>query len=133
LIDPAISACLLNASSDDLLFDMNTFGLLFESLVVRDLRIYAQAIGGTLFHYRDNTGLEADAVVHLHDGRWGLIEVKLGATSIDAAAANLIKLKEKINTTEMHEPSFLMIVTGTEFAYKRDDNVLVVPIGCLKN
>ncbi len=133
LIDPAISACLLNASKDDLLFDMNTFGFLFESLVVRDLRIYAQAIGGKLFHYRDNTGLEADAVVHLHDGRWGLIEVKLGAASIDAAAANLIKLKEKINTSEMHEPSFLMIVTATEFAYKRDDNVLVVPIGCLKN
>lgn len=105
----------------------------FESLVVRDLRIYAQALGGKLFHYRDSTGLEADAIIHLVDGRWGLIEVKLGTDSIDTAAANLIKLKEKIDTNKMHEPSFLMIVTGTEFAYRRNDGVLVVPIGCLKN
>lgn len=133
LIDPAISACLLNASKDDLLFDMNTFGLLFESLVIRDLRVYTQSLGGKLFHYRDSTGLEANAVIHLNDGRWGLIEVKLGADSIDAAAANLIKLKKKIDNKKMHEPSFLMVITGTEFAYRRNDSVLVVPIGCLKN
>jgi len=132
LIDPAIAANMLNASPEDLIYDMNTFGILFESLVVRDLRIYAQAIGGTVFHYRDNTGLEADAVIHLDDGRWGLVEVKLGDSLIDEAADNLIKLKNRIDTNMLNEPSFLMIVTGTGYAYTRKDGVLVVPIGCLK-
>jgi len=132
LIDPAIAANMLNASPEDLIYDMNTFGLLFESLVVRDLRIYSQAIGGTVFHYRDNTGLEADAVIHLDDGRWGLIEVKLGENLIDEAAENLKKLRDRIDTNMLNEPSFLMIITGTGYAYKRKDGVLVVPIGCLK-
>ena len=132
LIDPAIAANMLNASPEDLIDDMNTFGLLFESLVVRDLRIYSQAIGGTVFHYRDNTGLEADAVIHLDDGRWGLVEVKLGENLIDEAAENLKKLKDRIDTNVLNEPSFLMIITGTGYAYTRKDGVLVVPIGCLK-
>jgi hypothetical protein len=133
LIDPAIAASMLKASPNDLIYDINTFGLLFESLVIRDLRIYAQAIGGSVFHYRDNTGLEADAVIHLDDGRWGLVEAKLGHNLIDEAAENLIKLKERIDTNRINEPSFLMIVTGTGYAYKRKDGILVVPIGCLKN
>lgn len=132
-VDPAIAANMLNASPEDLIFDMNTFGLLFESLVVRDLRIYSQAIGGTVFHYRDNTGLEADAVIHLDDGRWGLVEVKLGDSYIDQAAENLINLKDRIDTSMLNEPSFLMIITGTGFAYTRKDGVHVVPIGCLKH
>jgi hypothetical protein len=133
LIDPAIAASMLKASPTDLIYDMNTFGLLFESLVIRDLRVYAQGIGGLVFHYRDNTGLEADAVIHLNDGRWGLVEVKLGDHLIDEAAENLMKLKERIDTNRINEPSFLMIVTGTGYAYKRKDGILVVPIGCLKN
>lgn len=133
LIDPAIAANMLKASPNDLIYDMNTFGLLFESLVVRDLRIYTQAIGGSVFHYRDNTGLEADAVIHLDDGRWGLIEVKLGNKLIDEAAENLKKLEARIDTNRIKEPSFLMVVTATGYAYKRNDGVLVVPIGCLKN
>ena len=133
LIDPAIAANMLKASPEDLIYDMNTFGLLFESLVVRDLRVYTQAIGGSVFHYRDNTGLEADAVIHLDDGRWGLVEVKLGNHLIDEASENLIKLKKIIDTNKIKEPSFLMIVTGTGYAYKRKDGVIVVPIGCLKN
>ncbi len=132
LIDPAIAANMLNASPEDLIYDMNTFGLLFESLVIRDLRIYSQVIGGTVFHYRDNTGLEADAVIHLDDGRWGLVEVKLGDNLIDEAATNLKKLKDRIDTNMLNEPSFLMIIIGTGYAYKRKDGVLVVPIGCLK-
>lgn len=132
LIDPAIAASMLKASPEDLIYDMNTFGLLFESLVVRDLRIYSQAIGGSVFHYRDNTGLEADAVIYLDDGRWGLIEIKLGDNLIDSAAENLKKLKDRIDTNILNEPSFLMIITGTGYAYKRKDGVLVVPIGCLK-
>ncbi len=95
--------------------------------------VIVNTIGGSVFHYRDNTGLEADAVVHLNDGRWGLVEAKLGHNLIDEAAENLIKLKERIDTNRINEPSFLMIVTGTGYAYKRKDGILVVPIGCLKN
>jgi hypothetical protein len=95
--------------------------------------VIVNTIGGSVFHYRDNTGLEADAVIHLNDGRCGSVEAKLGNNSIDEAAENLIILKEKIDTDRINEPSFLMIVTGTGYAYKRIDGILVVPIGCLKN
>ena len=132
-VDPSIATTVLRATSGSLMEDFNTFGLLFESLCVRDLRVYAQAIDGEVFHYRDKSGLEADAIVHLKDGRWGAIEVKMGAKEVEAAAENLKTLREKVNTDKMKEPSFLMVLTGTELAYRRDDGVYIVPIGCLKN
>ena len=131
-VDPAIAAYFLQASPHDLLFDPNTFGLLFESLVIRDLRVYSQALRGHLTHYRDKSGLEADAIMHLSDGRWAAIEVKLGSRQVDEAAENLLALKERIDTTKTNPPSFLMIITGTEFAYQRKDGVMVVPLGCLR-
>ena len=106
---------------------------LFESLCVRDLRVYAQAIDGEVFHYRDKSGLESDAIVYLNDGRWGAIEVKMGTKEIEDAAKNLVILQNKINLDRMKEPSFLMVLTGTELGYKRNDGVYVVPIGCLRD
>lgn len=132
-VDPSIAAAVLRLTPDRLLEDFNYFGFLFESLCDRDLRIYAEAIDGELFHYRDKSGLEADAVICLNDGRWAAIEVKLGSKEIEEAAKHLLQLRDKINTEKMKEPSFLMILTGTEIAYQRDDGVFVVPIGCLKN
>jgi predicted AAA+ superfamily ATPase len=123
----------LRASPDSLLQDFNTFGLLFESLCIRDLRVYAQAIDGEIFHFRDKSGLEADAVVQLKDGRWGAIEVKMGAKEIETAAESLKTLRRKVNVDKMREPSFLMVLTGTELAYRRDDGVYVAPVGCLKD
>ena len=130
--DPSIAAAALRISPDGLLQDFNTFELLFESLCVRDLRVYAHAIDGEVFHYRDKSGLEADAVVHLKDGRWCAIEVKMGAKEIEAAAENLKALRNKINVDKMKEPSFLMVLTGTEIGYRRDDGVFIIPIGCLR-
>jgi predicted AAA+ superfamily ATPase len=131
--DPAIAAHFLNASSEDLEYDPLTFGLLFESMAVRDIRVYAQAMGGTVYHYRDGDGLEADAIVHLNNGKWGAVEIKLGSRYIEEAAENLKKLRGKIDTEHEHLPSFLAVVTGTEYAYRRDDGIFVIPIGCLKN
>ncbi|MDR1940504.1 MAG: DUF4143 domain-containing protein [Clostridiales bacterium] len=131
--DPSIAAAVLRATQQNLLYDFNTFGLLFESLCVRDLRVYAQAIDGEVFHYRDKNGLEADAVVQLKDGRWGAVEVKMGSKEIDGAAKNLIALRSIVDTERMREPSFLAVVTATDIAYRRKDGVYVVPIGCLKN
>jgi predicted AAA+ superfamily ATPase len=131
--DPSIAAAVLRASPGSLLQDFNTFGLLFESLCIRDLRVYAQAIDGEVFHFRDKSGLEADAVVQLKDGRWGAIEVKMGAKEIETAAENLKSLRKKVNVDKMREPSFLMVLTGTELAYRREDGVYVAPIGCLKD
>ena len=130
--DPSIATAVLRATPADLLSDFNSFGLLFESLCIRDLRIYAQAIDGEVFHYRDKSGLEADAIVHLKDGRWGAIEVKMGAKEIEEAAENLKALQAKINTDKMQTPSFLMVLTCTEFAYRRKDGVYIIPIGCLR-
>jgi len=132
-VDPSIAAAVLRANSDSLLSDFNTFGLLFESLCIRDLRVYAQAIDGEVFHYRDKSGLEADAIVHLKDGRWGAVEVKMGAKEIETAAENLKTLREKINLEKMKEPSFLMVLTAGELGYKRNDGVYIVPIGALKD
>jgi predicted AAA+ superfamily ATPase len=128
--DPAIAAVLLDASPKDLIYDIETFGLLFESMVIRDLRVYSQNIGGEVFHYRDSDGLEADAIIHLRDSRWGAIEIKLGAKQIDEAAKNLLKLKDKVDVK--HKPSFLAVITATQYGYKRDDGVYVIPIACLK-
>ena len=113
--------------------DFNTFGFLFESLCTRDMRIYAEANAGSVFHYRDKNNLVADMIVALRDGRWAAIEVKLGNKQIEEAAKNLLKLKEKVNTEKMGEPSFLMVLTGGEYAYRRTDGVLIIPIGCLKD
>jgi len=132
-VDPSIAAAVLRANSENLLQDFNTFGLLFESLCIRDLRVYAQAIDGEVFHYRDKSGLEADAIVHLKDGRWGAVEVKMGAKEIEKAAENLKILCEKINLDKMKKPSFLMVLTATELGYQRDDGVYIVPIGCLRD
>jgi uncharacterized protein len=130
--DPAIASYFLKAFPDDLLFDMNTFGLLFESLAVRDIKTYSQFLDGTISHYRDKSGLEVDIILHLQDGRWAAVEVKLGSRMVDEAAANLIKFRDKIDVDRMRAPSFLMVVTGTEYAYRREDGVYVVPLGCLK-
>jgi hypothetical protein len=131
-IDPSIAAAVLRVSPEGLLHDFNTFGLLFESLCVRDLRVYAHAIDGEVFHYRDKNGLEADAIVHLKDGRWGAIEVKMGVKEIEVAAENLKNLREKVNVDKMKEPSFLMVLTGGEIGYRREDGVYITPIGCLR-
>ena len=134
-VDPSIAVASLGVGPDDLINDLNTYGLFFETLCVRDLRVFAQSLDGAVYHYRDNTGLECDAVVHLRNGKYGLIEIKLGGeTLINEGAANLKKLAEKIDTTKMKTPSFLMVLTGIgQYAYKREDGVIVVPIGCLKN
>ena len=132
-VDPSIATAVFHATPNSLLQDFNTFGLLFESLCIRDLRVYAEAIDGEVFHYRDKNGLEADAIVHLKDGRWGAIEVKMGAQEIEMAAENLKKLRDKVNTEKMKEPSFLMVLTGTEVGYRREDGVYIVPIGCLRD
>jgi len=131
-VDPSVAATALGAKPHDLINDLNTFGFFFESLCHRDLRIYAQNLDGELYHYRDGDGLETDAIVHFSDGRWGAIEIKVGGNQIDEAAANLLRLKNKVDTA-LRTPSFLMVLTGVPDAYKRADGVLVVPIGCLKN
>ena len=129
--DPAIAAALLGATPRSLLSDFATFGLLFESLCVRDLRVYAEPLRGTVRHYRDKTGLEADAVVSLPDGRWAPVEVKMGASRIDEGARHLLKLAGRVDAEREGSPSFLMVLTSTEAAYARDDGVLVVPLACL--
>ncbi len=135
-IDPSIATASLGLGPKDLINDMETFGLIFETLAVRDLRVYAEALDGKVYHYRDKNKLECDAVVHLRNGSYGLIEIKIGgAELIKDGAANLKTLADKIDTTKMKKPSFLMVLTGIgEYAYKRpEDGVLVVPIGCLKD
>lgn len=132
--DPSIATAALGLGPGDLINDLNTFGLLFETLCVRDLRVYADAIGGTVYHFRDKNGLECDAVVHLRNGSYGLVEVKLGGELVEDGAESLKRLASKIDTDKMKSPSFLMVLTGIgEYAYRRPDGVLVVPIGCLKN
>ena len=130
-IDPSIAVAALGLGPQDLLNDLETMGLVLESLCVRDLRVFAGALDGSVYHYRDKTGLECDAVIHLRNGDYGLVEVKLGGSALDSAVANLLKLQQKIDTERMKSPSFLMILTGTKFGYRRDDGVYVIPIGCL--
>lgn len=133
--DPSIATAALGIGPNDLISDLNTFGLIFETLCIRDLRTYAEALNGDIFHYRDKNGLECDAVLHLRDGRYGLIEIKLGGDKlIEEGAGTLSELSEKIDTTKMKKPSFLMVLTATgNYSYRRDDGVLVVPIGSLKD
>ena len=134
-IDPSIATAALGLGPNDLIGDLNTFGLIFETLCIRDLRIYAESINGSVYHYRDANDLECDAVIHLRNGLYGLIEIKLGGDKlINEGAENLKKMYSKIDITKMKNPSFLMVLTATgNYAYKRDDEVYVVPIGCLKN
>ena len=135
-IDSSIATAALGLGPKDLINDLKTFGLIFETMCIRDLRVYADALGGNVYHYRDKNNLECDAVVHLRNGSYGLIEIKLGGKDlIDEGAKSLKSLENKIDTTKMKNPSFLMVLTGVgDYAYKRpEDGVLVVPIGCLKD
>lgn len=131
-VDPSIPAVLLRLTPESLLKDFKTFGFLFEDLCARDLRIYAQAIDGDVYHYRDKNELECDLIISRRNGQWAGVEVKLGRNEEDNAAANLLKLASKIDESKMQKPTFLMILTGGQFAYRRKDGVYVVPIGCLK-
>lgn len=134
-VDPSIAAASLGVGPKDLINDLNTMGFLFENLAIRDLRVYADSLFGNVYHYRDSSNLECDAVVHLRNGSYGLIEIKLGGdTHIETGAKTLLNLASKIDHEKMKEPSFLMVLCGiAPFAYKRKDGVLVVPISCLKD
>ncbi|MCQ2059904.1 MAG: DUF4143 domain-containing protein [Bacteroidaceae bacterium] len=133
--DPSIATAALGISPKDLVNDIQTFGLLFENMAVRDLRVYADALDGSIYHFRDANGLECDAVLHRRDGSYGLIEIKLGGPdNIDKAAVALHTLADKIDVDKMKQPAFLMVVTAIgQYAYRRKDGVYVVPIGCLKH
>lgn len=140
LVDPSIAVAALGASPKSLELDLNTFGFIFECLCFRDLRVYSQAMGGNLSYYHDRLGLEADAVLHLNDGRYALIECKLGSREIEDGAKHLLEIKRLItekNKTDkqsrLREPDLLIILTGGEMAYTREDGVKIVPIGCLKD
>ena len=131
--DPSIATSAMGVGPDDLVGDLNTMGLVFETMAVRDLRVYAEALGGKVFHYRDKNGLECDAVIHLRNGKYGLTEVKLGGESLVESGAKTLKaLAAKIDTDKMEAPSFMMVLTGVgKYAYTRDDGVVVVPIAAL--
>lgn len=134
-IDPSIATAALGLGPDDLIGDLNTLGLFFEAMCVRDLRVFAEVLNGKLYHFRDKSGLECDAVMHLRNGKYGLIEIKLGGeTLINAGAETLNTLADKIDTNRMKSPSFKMILTAVgDYAYRRSDGIYVVPIGVLKN
>lgn len=134
-VDPSIATAALGISPADLTKDLNTMGLFFETMAVRDLRIYSDALEGSVYHYRDSNGLECDSVIHLRNGKYGLVEIKLGGQAlIDEGAATLNKLALTIDTNKMNAPSFKMILTAVgKLAYRRNDGIYVVPIGCLRN
>lgn len=133
--DPSIGTAALGLGPKDLMNDLKTFGFFFETLCMRDLRVYADALFGSVYHYRDKNDLECDAVVHLRNGHYGLIEIKLGGDALIEEGSNTLKkLAKRIDTSKMPEPSFMMVLTAVgRFAYRREDGVLVVPIGCLKD
>ncbi len=138
-IDPSIATASLNLSPKRLIYDLTTFGFIFEKLCIRDLKIYSQTLKGQIYYYRDKLNLEVDCVIQLDDGRYALIEFKLGSKEEEKGAKNLLKIdkliknKIKQKQTKIPEPSFLAIITGGKFAYTRDDGIKVIPIGCLKN
>lgn len=134
-VDPSVAVAALGLGPEDLLADLNTMGLLFETLCVRDLRVFANALDGQVYHYRDKLGLECDAVVHLRNGRYGLVEIKLGGDRlIEEGVSTLHALAAKIDTDKMRAPSFMMILTAVgKFAYRREDGIYIVPLGCLKD
>lgn len=130
-VDPSLAVASLRTSPERLLSDMELFGLLFESLVIRDLRVYAQASDADIYHYRDNTGLEVDAIVEARDGRWAAFEVKMGQSAIDEASETLRRFADRIDTARCGEPAVLAVITGNGFGYVRPDGVAVIPIGSL--
>ncbi len=139
-VDPSIAVAAVGASPLSLEQDLRTFGFIFECMCIRDLKIYSQSLGGRVSYYHDRYGLEADAVLHLNDGRYALIECKLGSREIEDGAKHLLQMKELIKThnqqnlqTPMREPDLLIVLTGGEFAYRREDGVCVIPLGCLKD
>lgn len=134
-VDPSIAIASLGLGPKDLLNDLNIFGFMFETLCVRDLRVYTDCLGGQVYHYRDKTGLECDAVIHLRNGHYGLVEIKLGGQqAILEGMKNLKKLADKIDDTKMLQPDFMMVLIGVgDYAYKNSDGIYIVPIGCLKN
>ena len=132
-VDPSIATAILDIKPKDLINDLNTFGLMFESLCIRDLKIYTESFGGDITFYRDEKDFEVDAILRTSSGKWGVIEIKLGAGYIDEAANNLLKFKDRVDIKKCGEPSFLMVLTGTDYSYKREDGVYVVSIGTLKN
>ena len=132
--DPSIGVAALGMGPEDLIHDLETFGLFFESMCVRDLRIYSESLKGEVFHYRDARGREADAIIHLRNGKWAAVEVKLSSSeSIDEGAKHLLEISADIDTDKEKVPTFLMVLTATPYAYKREDGVFVVPLGCLRN
>jgi len=131
-VDPSIATAALRVTPKKLLSDFETFGLLFESLCIRDLRVYAESIDGHVYHYHDKNGLEIDGIIQLADGRWGAVEIKMGAGEIEAAAEALLKLEKVVDTEKMNKPAFLMVLTSTEYAFQMDNGVWVVPLGYLK-
>ena len=133
LVDPSIAIASLGLNRNDLINDLNYTGFLFECLCYRDLSIYANAIGASLFYYRDNKDFEVDFILKADNENWGAIEVKLGAGEIDDAAKRLLKFKEKVDFKKSKEPSFLMVITGSKLSYVREDGIYVVSIGNLKN
>ncbi len=137
--DPSVAVAALGVKPNYFLKDFKTFGFVFESLVMRDLKVYSTAMGGKLSYYRDRYGLEADAVLHLQDGRYALIEIKLGSSEIEQGAKHLLEIRQLVrryNETEtqcpLREPDLLMVITGGKMAYTRPDGVKIVPLGCLK-
>jgi hypothetical protein len=132
-VDPSIATAILDVKPDDLINDLRMFGFIFESLCIRDLKIYTQSYGGDISFYRDEKDFEVDAILRTGNGKWGAIEIKLGAGLVDEAANNLLKFKEKVDTEKCGKPSFLMVLTGTNYSYRREDGVYVVSIGTLKN
>lgn len=133
LVDSSIACAALECSPKELAMDPMTFGLLFENLVDRDLRIYANSLGGHLRHYRDRYGLECDQVIHFDNGEYGLVQTKLGTKKIKEGTEKLVELRDKIRKKGGKEPKFLMVITGSDMAYTTKDGVLIVPIGCLKD
>lgn len=131
-VDPSIAVSALGISKEDLRKDLNTLGLLFESLVTRDLRIYADELGGKISYYRDETGLESDIIIKLQNGDWGAIEIKLGSGQVEEASKNLLEIEDRIDTKKLGKPKFLMVLTGESSSYRLDNGVYVVSIGNLK-
>jgi uncharacterized protein len=133
LIDPSLAVAAIGGNPARLLADLNYFGLLFESLVIRDLRVNAQPLGGRVLHYRDNTGLEVDAILELPDGSWAALEVKLGTDQLDRACAQLATFAQRVDTERAGPPAFLAVLTGTGYGFRRPDGINAIPIGALRD
>lgn len=132
-VDPSIVTATLNLKRDDLVNDLRFMGFIFENMCMRDLKIYADAIDARLSYYRDKNDFEVDCILETANGKWGAIEIKLGAGEIPSAVNNLTKFRDKVDTDKYGEPAFLMVLTGADYSYKRDDGICVVSIGTLKN